>query len=271
MASMNSCARIISEERIAGLSLHAKRLVDLEVVEQTGSTNADLLARLHTLDRPTFLLARTQTAGRGRAGRRWVSSPDGALTFSLAWRFRRPLHELMGLPLAVGLAVSVVLKRFSIDVQLKWPNDVLKNGRKLAGILMESAFSGRRNEPTWVVIGVGINLALAPEEEQQVDQPIAAIPELAAIDRPLLAAAMLDQLAETLAQFDQDGFAPFMERWNATHAYAGRRIDVLDGGQLLHHGTALGVNETGCLLLDTAAGVIPIVSGDVSLRLRQEE
>src|SRR5437868_5078441 len=95
----------LSAQRIAALSIEAARRVDIEVVAATGSTNADLLARLEQLTQPVLLLAETQTAGRGRAGRPWHSAPGAALTFSLAWKFARPLQYLAGLPLAVGVAI----------------------------------------------------------------------------------------------------------------------------------------------------------------------
>ena len=107
--------------------------VDVEVVEETGSTNADLLKRAAALSAPLLLVARNQTAGRGRAGRSWLSSSEGSLTFSLAWRFDGGLPRLTGLPLAVGVALAETLERLGVQVGLKWPNDVLRDGDKLAG------------------------------------------------------------------------------------------------------------------------------------------
>ena len=113
-----------------------------DFVAETGSTNADLLARAAAstsgLDGPVLLLAGSQTAGRGRAGRSWQSAPDASLTFSLAWKFDRALPQLVGLPLAVGVAIAEALHACGLDARLKWPNDVLLDGRKLAGILIET-------------------------------------------------------------------------------------------------------------------------------------
>ena len=107
--------------------------VAIEVVDETGSTNADLLARCASLAGPTLRIAGQQTAGRGRAGRPWVSQPDASLMFSLAWPFKGPLHRLVGLPLAVGVALAESMTALGVPVQLKWPNDLLKDGHKLAG------------------------------------------------------------------------------------------------------------------------------------------
>lgn len=265
---MTTRSSIFSAPQIAAHAPQAAGLIDLEVVDETGSTNADLVARLPQLERPVCRLAHQQTAGRGRDGRQWLSTPDGSLTFSLAWCFRRPLHELGGLPLAAGVAVAAVLKRFHIDVRLKWPNDVLKDGRKLAGILTESTTSAATGSSAWVVIGIGINLDLDVACRNQIDQPISDLPELDAADRPRLVGMLLEELVRTLAQFDQEGFAPFMERWNANHAHAGQEVDILERGRIVHAGTAHGVDEAGRLVLQSAAGPVSILSGEVSLRQR---
>src|SRR5690606_28510555 len=102
----------------------------------------------------------SQTAGRGRAGRPWYAAPGRSLTFSLAWKFQRPVHALVGLPLAVGVALAEALAMYNIEVGLKWPNDVLHEGRKLAGILIESASVDSPQPASWAVIGIGINMRL---------------------------------------------------------------------------------------------------------------
>lgn len=233
---------------------------------ETGSTNADLLARLDRLASPVLLVASMQTAGRGRAGRAWHSAPEATLTFSLAWRFGRPLQTLTGLPLAVGVALAETLASFDVEARLKWPNDVLKDGGKLAGILIETAAVGSaRSGGIWAVVGIGLNLAMPARLAAQIGRPGAAMATLP-IDRNRLMAALLNGLSAMLAEFDGAGFAAFAARWNRLHAYAGRQVVILDGGQALHQGIAAGVDDSGRLLLDTAKGRIAIVAGDVSLR-----
>jgi BirA family transcriptional regulator, biotin operon repressor / biotin---[acetyl-CoA-carboxylase] ligase len=236
----------------------------VEVVPETGSTNADLLARAANLEHNLLLVALSQTAGRGRAGRSWLSG-EGSLTFSLAWKFQLPLHALAGLPLAVGVALAETLAGLDVRVQLKWPNDVLKDGAKLAGVLIETQSDAHG---LWAVIGVGMNLTLPDELERQIDRPAASAPWLASMDRAALMAALLDHLAASLAQFERDGFAAFSARWNRLHAWQGSAVAIVDHGATLHEGTAAGVDDSGALLLDTAAGRIAIVAGDVSLRVR---
>ena len=263
--------------------------VVIEVVRETGSTNADLLARLGATGSavnggapdaqpgPLLLVAHRQTAGRGRAGRQWMSDA-GSLTFSVAWRFTRPLSGLVGLPLVVGVALAEVLRARGVDVGLKWPNDVLLDGQKLAGVLIETTavtgrasdadVVGRAGDGTWAVIGVGLNLVASADVVEHASglAPASAIARLPATDRNQLLAELLDALADCLPRFDATGFAPWTPRWNALHVFAGREVRILDGARELHFGRALGVDHSGRLLLQTNAGTVAVMAGDVSLR-----
>lgn len=240
--------------------------VSVEVVEETGSTNADLLARAATLAGPLLLVARNQTAGRGRAGRSWLSSSEGSLTFSLAWKFDGGLPRLTGLPLAVGVALADTLERLGVQVGLKWPNDVLRDGDKLAGILIETQAAAGGG--VWAVIGIGLNLLMPDELEARIGRSVASLPWLARMDRDALLAALLDGLAGALAEFDRAGFSAFAARWNLRHAWQGELVTILDGARVLHEGSAAGVDDAGRLLLDTANGRIAVLAGDVSLRVK---
>jgi BirA family biotin operon repressor/biotin-[acetyl-CoA-carboxylase] ligase len=255
----------MNAERIAGLSGAGAAGVAVEVVPETGSTNADLLARAPTLSAPLLLIAEHQTAGRGRAGRSWLSAPGHSLTFSLAWRFDGGLQRLTGLPLAVGVALAETLGRLGQPVQLKWPNDLLKDGDKLAGILVETQPA---EDATWAIVGIGLNLAMPDELEERIGRAVAAVPWLARMDRDALMAAVLDGLAAALRQFAAHGFAAFSARWNLLHAYGGQAVSIIDRGTVLHEGLAAGVDDLGRLLLDTEQGRIAVVAGDVSLRVK---
>jgi BirA family biotin operon repressor/biotin-[acetyl-CoA-carboxylase] ligase len=234
----------MNAQRIMALSrAGALGQVSVEVVAETGSTNADLLARAPGLASPVLLVAEHQTAGRGRAGRSWLSAP-----------------------VAVGTALAETLGRLGQPVQLKWPNDVLKDGDKLAGILVETAAAS--DGAAWAVIGIGLNLAMPDELEQQIGRPVAAVPWLARMDRDTLLAAVLDGLLDALRLFDKSGFSAFAARWNLLHGWQGQLVTIIDRGEILHEGLAAGVDDAGRLLLDTESGRVAIVAGDVSLRIK---
>lgn len=266
MHGMNST---LSPQTIHALCRPAARPVDIQIVAETGSTNADLLAQVDRLSCATLLIAEKQTAGRGRAGRVWHSAPGATLTFSLAWKFNRPIQELVGLPLAVGVALAHALDGFDVTTQLKWPNDLLRDGKKLGGTLIETAID--KQNPTngmWAVIGIGLNLAMPDDLAAHIDRPAAAAPELAQRDRNEVMAALLSSLSESLTVFDEQGFKAFMKRWNALHAYTGEMVTVQDRDRILYQGTAVGVDAGGCLLLETDNGRVAVMAGDVSLRKR---
>ncbi|HEX7633678.1 MAG TPA: biotin--[acetyl-CoA-carboxylase] ligase [Noviherbaspirillum sp.] len=256
-----------SPERITDLCRPAAQQVTIRVVDETGSTNADLLAALPALNAPALLIAKAQTAGRGRAGRQWLSAPGKSLTFSLAWKFHLPVQSLIGLPLAAGVAIAQALAMFDIQVGLKWPNDVLHEGKKLAGILIESASAGQApHAASWAVIGIGINMAINDALIAQIGQPVAHIPWLTELDQDVLMAMLLNSLAEAMQQFEQEGLAAFAQRWNALHAYDGHPVVILDDGKVVHEGIAQGVDAIGRFLLGTERGPVAIMAGDVSLR-----
>ena len=157
-----------------------------------------------------------------------------------------------------------------VAVQLKWPNDVLKEGKKLAGVLIETAQPSVRaagSARVWAVIGIGLNLRMPEELEQQINRPVADAAWLAQMDRNKLLAKLMDALAVCLHQFAHTGFAAFVANWNHFHAYAGQQVTILDQGQIVQQGCALGVDQSGCLLLRNAlGGIVPVIAGDVSLR-----
>lgn len=264
--SADAIARHCLEANLAGE-------VEIEVVAETGSTNADLLARIPLLRQPTLLIAERQSAGRGRAGRVWHSAAGASLTFSLAWKFSRPLQELVGLPLAVGVAIADALAAQAVRVQLKWPNDILRDGKKLGGVLIATASAGQirqanglMQEQHWAVIGIGLNLTVPHELEHEIGHAVADAPWLAQQDRNLLMAVLLEHLVPLLKNFERQGMPAFVHRWNHYHAFSGQMVQIVDHGELLHHGRALGIDGMGRLLLDTAQGQVAVLAGDVSLR-----
>jgi BirA family transcriptional regulator, biotin operon repressor / biotin---[acetyl-CoA-carboxylase] ligase len=250
-------------QQIEELRSPAASQIAIEIVAETRSTNTDLLNRTKTLAGPVLLFAEKQTQGRGRSGRTWLSEVGDSLTFSLAWKFGRKVHELSGLPLAVGVAVAQTLEAYDVRTALKWPNDILKDGRKLGGILIETE---ETHNGTWAVIGIGLNLALSDELETQIDQPAAEARWLAQTDRHALLASLMNRLAESMVEFDREGIKAFIGNWNQLHAHTGKKVTIHHGDKVLFEGVASGIDELGRLLLDTTMGRKVINAGDVSLR-----
>ena len=264
----------LNADTIAERSLAASQGMRIEVIASIPSTNTALRARTAVLSGPTLLAAEMQTAGRGRAGRSWHSAPGDSLSFSLAWPCQAPLIRLSGLSLAVGVAVADTLRALGWPVQLKWPNDVLLDDRKLGGILIETAqHSAATSYSLWAVIGVGLNVRPNRERDSVLGYPAAVLQPSstpddahAATDCNELLARLADGLNTALTNFDREGLSPFVGRWQALHAYQDHAVRIIEQGNVLQEGTARGIDDSGRLLLDTTAGRIAITAGDVSLR-----
>ncbi|NTV97351.1 MAG: biotin--[acetyl-CoA-carboxylase] ligase [Thiobacillus sp.] len=235
--------------------------------QEVESTNSLLLGLAQQGQRhKSVLAAEWQSGGRGRRGRTWHAVPGGGLTFSLLWRFNRPLTALSGLSLAIGVALARGLRGLGLaGVGLKWPNDILVGGAKLAGILIET--HGDMLSSATAVIGIGINVQARPDDLGPAGYAAVAVEEVLAVrfDRNDLLLRLLAELDEALKTFDGHGFAPFRDEWQALHVWQGRPVQVL-GGPAPIDGVAAGVDDNGVLLLATADGVRPIHSGEVSLR-----
>lgn len=247
----------------AALGGDARRF-DIDVLASCPSTNAELLARAEAgAPSGRVVIAEEQTAGRGRRGREWFASPGDSLAFSLLWRFA-PGTAPAGLSLAAGVAVARALARVGArDTALKWPNDILLGGRKLGGILVELL----PGAPHAAVIGIGINLHLPqamPDEVRAIAAALAeALPPPAA---EVLYAALLAELRAALDAFAGGGFAALRDAWIAQHAWQDRPVRLSADFGAARDGICRGVDADGALLLETAAGVERILSGEVSLR-----
>jgi BirA family biotin operon repressor/biotin-[acetyl-CoA-carboxylase] ligase len=251
-------ARFERERAARGLSLGSP----ITWAESTGSTNDDALtAAKQGAPHGALFGAETQTKGRGRRGSAWVSTPGAGLWVSLVLRPSFGAELAPGLSLCAGLAVrEAVASRVNAVVQVKWPNDVLANGRKLAGILVESQVSGATL--SGVVVGVGVNCA-------QTEFP----PELASLATSLTLLSARDAsreqlLVDVLAAFEQE-LLRLHERGLSGMAEALRAHDALHGKRLRiegKSGTGAGIDETGRLRLDLDdGGRALIASGHVEL------
>jgi BirA family biotin operon repressor/biotin-[acetyl-CoA-carboxylase] ligase len=239
--------------------------VTVEVAGAVDSTNARLAAAGSRHGHA--LTAEAQTAGRGRRGRGWQSPPGSGLYLSLAWHFESGLAGLAPLSLVVGLTVAETLAKASgAQVMVKWPNDLFIDDAKLGGCLVE--LGGAAEGPCRAVVGIGINL-FRSAAMRSVDQDWTALEDHAnAPDRNALAAALLDALATSLAQFDRDGFDAFRARWDAVDRLRDRSVRVIRGDESATTGIARGIDRQGRLNLEVDGRTIPVASGEVSVRVR---
>jgi BirA family transcriptional regulator, biotin operon repressor / biotin---[acetyl-CoA-carboxylase] ligase len=244
---------------------------NLEIFDIVESTNSLLFQKILGLalqNNPAHVIAaELQTRGRGRRGRQWHSGLGNALTFSLLWQFQQGASLLSGLSLTVGVAIIRAFKSNGIEgAVLKWPNDVIFNFCKLAGILIE--LQGDMLGPTIAVIGVGVNLDLPRNVKARIDQAATGVASIngAMPDRNKLLAALLAEIAGALKEFERHGFSAFREEWTNYHVFEKRNVTLRlpDGTDL--KGLADGVADNGSLLLRTAEGVRGFSSGEISLR-----
>lgn len=240
---------------------------DLRIVAECSSTNSLLMNERSTdTDRVPVVIAEHQTAGRGRRGKTWVSWPGTSLTFSSLWRFPAGAPVPAGLSLVAGIAVALALEsQGAIGVQLKWPNDVLLLGHKVAGILVE--LLPGPNGTSAAVIGIGINIAV-PRGEQISDQ--IGMTDLASHvctlpDRNRMTALLLRKLHDLLETYASTGFPALRGAWQQRNAFAELPVRI-SGESMCLEGVCAGVDDDGALLLRTESGIARILSGEVSLR-----
>lgn len=244
----------------------ARKLGGLELHWEIDSTSSELQRRVDAADL-SIVMAETQTAGRGRRGRNWLSPPGMNIYLSCLKHFEAGFASLSGLSLATGVIVTRALHALGIhDVRLKWPNDVLAEGGKLAGILVE--LSGEYQGPCAAVIGIGLNLRLTDALRGQAGQPVCDLATLthgAPPDRNSVAAALIASLVQGLSQFERDGFASFVDEYTDHDALHGVALRVSSAtGDL--DGIGAGVDVRGALQLQTAAGLRGIDSAEVTVR-----
>ena len=242
-------------------------LTELALLDQVDSTNAEAVRRLQSGGTPGLVIsAEQQTAGRGRHGRRWVSPHGVNLYVTTVWQFQRGTEAMSGLSLAVGVAVADALEQHGLrGAGLKWPNDILHDGAKLGGILIESA--GNTGGPVNAVIGIGINLAMPEQAGGDIDQPWTDAARAGLVDagRNELLAALLYHLLPLLAGFEDGGFEPWRERWLARNVHRDQPV-VLTSGARSVVGTVAGLDHCGALLLDVGGTVQAFSGGELSLR-----
>jgi len=242
-------------------------LPDLQVTTFTlvDSTNSQMVKRgADASIAGQLYLAEFQYGGRGRRGRRWLSPYARNLSMSLGAATTRPIADLGGLSLVVGLALADAIEEMGVSgLQLKWPNDILVNDEKLCGILVELV---QRRSTVEIVIGIGVNISLTADEMSQIGQPVADLRRLGVtISRSELVVAFITRVQQYLQKFDADGFEPFIAAFNALHKYHDQICSIIQGDNETT-GRVSGVGFQGELILFSGDSEQRFHGGEVSLR-----
>lgn len=249
-------------------------LARMDVLLTTASTSEILATMPAPAPGAMFVcVAEYQSGGRGRRGRRWFSPLGHGLCLSVSWCYEVAPRDLAALGLVIGVAVAEALVSVvpPAAVQLKWPNDIVANGGKLGGILVDVA--GEAGGPLRVVVGIGLNVRVSPALGAEVDadggnlRP-ATLDELVPgkqVSRNQLAGSLLNALYRNLSEFAGSGFAAFAPRWRSWDYLLGQAVNVSIGLQTLN-GVARGIADDGALLVEAGNVLKPVFAGDVTLR-----
>ncbi|MBC3948145.1 bifunctional biotin--[acetyl-CoA-carboxylase] ligase/biotin operon repressor BirA [Erwinia persicina] len=259
--SLASPMQLLNEEAI-NARLEAGRLAVIPVID---STNQYLLDRMDSLQSGDACVAEYQQAGRGRRGRQWFSPFGANLYLSMYWRLEQGPAAAMGLSLVIGIVLAEALQaQGAPGIRVKWPNDIYLDDRKLAGILVE--LTGKAGDAAQIVIGAGINLAMRATGAEVINQGWINLQEAdVTVDRNALSALIVNKMRTALAQFEQDGLAPFIERWARLDNFIDRPVKLLIGDREIT-GIARGIDPQGGLILEQDGVRKSWVGGEISLR-----
>jgi len=242
--------------------------IDVTVLQSVDSTNTWIMQEAQS-SRPKLCAAEHQTTGRGRRGKTW-HSPNSGITFSVAVSSSRPVSWFNGLSLLTGAVLCDRLRKVgAIDAMLKWPNDVLVNGAKLSGILIESVApsSGAGDSDTLIVVGIGINYQRG-SEARQIDQANTDLFQLCGKslpDRSELIAQIASQVVQVVEGDVPQSVRDLAQIWPQYDALSGQELSVEHAGQKLT-GISAGIDPTGAMRLQTKNGIQVLTSADIANR-----
>tara|TARA_Y100001936_G_scaffold253666_1_gene319891 strand:- start:5395 stop:6387 length:993 start_codon:yes stop_codon:yes gene_type:complete len=252
----------------------AKKKLHIAILDTTKSTNTELLKKATTeeyygnkADTIHVVATELQTQGRGRRGKIWYSGLGDSLTFSLLWGFQKGSGVLSGLSLAIGVAIIRSLELSGIkNVALKWPNDIVYQHKKIAGILIE--LRGDSLGPTLAIIGIGINLKLSDSIKKNIDQESTDLFSINRknLDRNKLMAKLLSELTIVLKEFTQSGFKPFKKEWVQHHELENEQVALYLPDNSIQEGVVQGITDEGSLILKTSEGMRYFNGGNIKLR-----
>lgn len=248
------------------ISKNLTKKIELEIFESIDSTNL-YLKKFFGTNYPRVCLAEQQTAGKGRLTRNWHSPFAENIYLSCYYFFKKDISALSGLSLLVGLIIAKVLRTYQVShpIQVKWPNDIIVDHKKIAGILIE--LQAESHGMCSAIIGIGINVNMLQDKQKKIQQPWASLRQLTQtyIDRNALSVTLINELLLALNKFEQESFASFLPDWHAVDYLLGKSITL----QSLQHktiGKVKGVDQHGHLLLQLTDGSTrPFSSGDTTI------
>ena len=241
-------------------------LAGLELLPEIDSTNRFLLKEASdAAPSGTACLAEYQSSGRGRRGRQWLSPYGSNLALSLLWRFNDGTGRLGGLSLAVAVALMRCLTELGVSsAGIKWPNDILINGHKLAGILLDVA--GQSAGPCYVVMGIGLNYRMPESMDSEIDQAWTDLWHVGIeSDRNIVAGRLLHHLLRVVRKYQEQGLEAFRAEWRGWDLTRDQQVDILLGENVIP-GIARGIDAQGLLQVEHTDGLKCYASGEVSLR-----
>lgn len=258
-----------TENILSRISLTTKScLTDIDILQIVDSSNRYLMAAASQgAPGGQIVLAEQQTAGRGRLGRTWISPFGCNIYCSLLWRFDLATSVLSGLGIVVAVALAKALSGYTEGLEIKWPNDILYRGQKLAGVLLE--MQGEANGPAAVVMGLGVNVNMSEMPPQQIDQPWTDMHTASGklISRNELAAKIIEQLVRAVQEFENQGLADFVSSWSQWDMLRDQAVEIQMANQAIT-GIARGIDEVGALRVETDGVVKSYMAGEASLRKR---
>ena len=251
-----------------------KKAYKIQVVEETKSTNSDLLSYNpdpNMLDHSIVRVAEIQTHGKGRRGRQWLSGLGDSLTFSIMKNIFIPQKSISALSLVVGLGIVRAISDLGgYGYSLKWPNDLMRSGKKVGGVLIE--LGKIKKEKSLVIIGIGINVR---QKKRSGPEGLLSVEDLfqdgMEVDRNKIIATIIKHIDSMIKIFEKKGFMILKKEWEKLHQYQGKkvRLSIKEGDQKV--GVVVGIDHTGALLLKDGDRIISATIGDISLRAISED
>lgn len=248
------------EDRARGL------VSTLDIHNVVESTNTLAIDRAVSGQSGYVVTAEHQTAGRGRRGRNWVSPYGSNIYLSAVWQFDTGASSLEGLSLATGVSIVAAMEQLGVQgLKLKWPNDVLYAQRKLAGVLIE--ITGDAAGPCQVALGVGLNVRMPQIAADTIEQPWTDLDTIRgeSTSRNQVLALLLNQVMPMLQSFGDSGFRAWKDRWQSLDAHAEKDVTLEFSGEVIE-GKALGVDDSGAIILRTKTGTRAYKGGELTLR-----